>query len=622
MRGGSNIGLENYNLFKQTYKNFRWNVKAVIVFEIIYKLLAVFIVIPLNYFILDRYMQQAGVNHVTNTNLFRFALTPQGMMSILCILVISFIAIFIEMAVLIYMADKAHKQQSVSLLEGIINCIRIIPKRLSLYHIAMVLMTGVIGPLTGLGLYNSMIRKLSVPSFIQLALFKSWQGKVFFTIVMLGLCILLVRWILAIPIIIIEETTLKEAFKKSISIYKENKYKLIMHVVVWAIITGLLEGGLLVVYMGVGTIIISMLAPFGVVGKMFVGLYLIVYLIGKTVISVMALPLFITFLVEIYYKYRNDRGKERVFKSISVYEETKLYQWIGCYKQTAIQIILTIFASMVGIMAMVTMSDSVINKRIAVTAHRGSSSKAPENTLSAIKLAMSEKADYIEIDVMLTKDQEVVLSHDANLKRVSGHDQMIKEMTLEEVKKIDIGSYFDSEYSQERIPTLKEVLELIKGKTKLNIELKPMENGKELAEKVAEVLEAYDMHQDVVVSSLDYECLQVFRARSPLTKIGYILSLGVGDFTKLDVDFVSVEYDLLTKGLSYAMSGCGKEIHVWTINDPEKVRDVARLRVDNIITDSVEMVQEKLDELEYTKDIDSLAWFYRSIFIFNRYLEI
>ena len=93
-----------------------------------------------------------------------------------------------------------------------------------------------------------------------------------------------------------------------------------------------------------------------------------------------------------------------------------------------------------------------------VIAHRGLSSKAPENTLSAIQAAMDVDADRIEIDVQLTKDGEVVLMHDKNIRRTTGVDGYINKMTLNEVKSLDAGSWFSPNFQAEKVPTLREAL--------------------------------------------------------------------------------------------------------------------------------------------------------------------
>ncbi|MGL4798616.1 MAG: glycerophosphoryl diester phosphodiesterase membrane domain-containing protein [Cellulosilyticaceae bacterium] len=605
-----------------TFKNFKWNSKRMVLFSIIYKMLALFVIIPLNYLLLNYYMQQAGIGQMTNTEMLKFLLTIPGIIGILCIVAISFIAIFIEMAVLIYMAKKSHEQQPVSLVEGAINGIRIIPKKISRYHIRMVLMAAIIGPLTGLGLSSAMIKELVVPSFIKFAVCKTWQGTAVFTLLMLGLCILLVRWLLALPIFIIEEGTLKEAFKKSIRLYKTIKYKLITAVVVWGLMMVALQGIAFIAYVAVGTVGITVLTPWPMIGEGFINLYSTLFVIGKTVFGLVMLPLFISFLVEIYYMYGYQGASQRMFKPVANYEKYKWYQVAKQYDKTVSQAIITLFAILVGAIALGTLSISMTPQDIAITAHRGSSIKAPENSLSAIEGAIGEQADYAEIDVMLTKDGKVVLFHDSNLKRLAGDPRTIKEMTLEEVQKVDIGTSFSPEYAGEGIPTLEEALMVAKNRIKLNIEMKPTGDSWELAVEVGRLIEAHGMEQQVVVSSLNYEAVEAFKKCLPVTRAGYILSLGFGDFTNIDVDFIAVEYGLLTKGLTQAMNKMGREVHVWTINDPVRVRDVARLGVDNIITDSVEMVQATLDTVAYDKVDSPYHRFYYITYLLQRYFKI
>ena len=107
-----------------------------------------------------------------------------------------------------------------------------------------------------------------------------------------------------------------------------------------------------------------------------------------------------------------------------------------------------------------------------ITAHRGSSLAAPENTLSAVQAAIDDLADSVEIDVQLSRDGVVVLGHDASLKRVAGVNRPISALNWDELQKLDVGAWFSGDFAGERIPALEEVLELCKGKINLTIELK------------------------------------------------------------------------------------------------------------------------------------------------------
>ena len=111
-------------------------------------------------------------------------------------------------------------------------------------------------------------------------------------------------------------------------------------------------------------------------------------------------------------------------------------------------------------------------KQAKIFAHRGASGYAPENTLEAFALAQQQGADGIELDVQLSKDGVPVVFHDESLKRVSGHAGMIKDFTLEELKRIPVSNGF-AQYPEARIPTLEEALNLVKpGSMEINIELK------------------------------------------------------------------------------------------------------------------------------------------------------
>ena len=106
----------------------------------------------------------------------------------------------------------------------------------------------------------------------------------------------------------------------------------------------------------------------------------------------------------------------------------------------------------------------------------GGLQQRPENTMAAFQKAIDDMADYIELDVQLTSDGEVIVMHDSNAYRTTGVDENIVNMTYKEVRRLDAGSWYSDEYKGEKVPGLREVLELAQGKIKLNIELKPADN--------------------------------------------------------------------------------------------------------------------------------------------------
>ncbi|MEG0856339.1 MAG: glycerophosphodiester phosphodiesterase family protein [Terrisporobacter sp.] len=238
---------------------------------------------------------------------------------------------------------------------------------------------------------------------------------------------------------------------------------------------------------------------------------------------------------------------------------------------------------------------NIAKKEIYVTAHRGSSLYYPENTLKSIEVAINENADYVEIDVRTTKDNEVVLFHDSNLKKIDGSNRSIKDMTLEEVKTVDNGYYKNEIFKDEKIPTLEEVFTIFKGKTKFNIELKVIDKEDILPNQVSELIKKYNMNSDVVVSCFDKDIIKQYKVNNPNTKTGLITSNKVKDINDISSDFISLKYNLLTETLVHELHDCNKEIHVWTVNDKEKIINAINLGVDNIITDNASLVIEILN---------------------------
>ncbi|MGL5380779.1 glycerophosphoryl diester phosphodiesterase membrane domain-containing protein, partial [Clostridium sp.] len=200
----SEIKRETKGLIRNTYKNFTFNIKAVIYFELLYRLISTFLFVPINMFLINNFMGQMGVVSITNTDLLKFGTTSKGIIYSFLLVVVSFIAIFIEMSVLTYIGYKSHKKERVTLLEACINSLKILPQTFNRGMIFIVLVAGVIGPVTGVGLYSSLIKSLTIPPFITLELFKTTGGKVFYVLIMVILVVLLLRWILSIPAVIIE----------------------------------------------------------------------------------------------------------------------------------------------------------------------------------------------------------------------------------------------------------------------------------------------------------------------------------------------------------------------------------------------------------------------------------
>jgi len=245
-----------------------------------------------------------------------------------------------------------------------------------------------------------------------------------------------------------------------------------------------------------------------------------------------------------------------------------------------------------------------ILKEIQITAHRGSSKAAPENTLAAMAKAVEELADFVEIDVQETKDGVVVLGHDTTLKRVSGVNRPISSYTFEELKELEAGSWFSGEFKGEPIPSLEQVMEYCKGRININIELKNLGNESQLPDKVVELIGKYQMKEQCVVTSSRFSYLVRIRELAPDIRTGYIVSAAYGNYYSSDtIDLISLRSSFVTERLVEAAHEKGKAVHAWTVNSKSELERMKMLGVDNIITDYPVLAREIVYREEATETL-------------------
>jgi glycerophosphoryl diester phosphodiesterase len=237
----------------------------------------------------------------------------------------------------------------------------------------------------------------------------------------------------------------------------------------------------------------------------------------------------------------------------------------------------------------VTTTDS-----IEIIAHRGAAGSRPENTLASVRKGIEDRADWIEIDVQETADGDIVVVHDSDLMKLAGVDLKIWDATLEDLEKIDIGSWFDPAYGDQRTPLLRDVLELAKGKSKVLIELKYYGHDIALEERVARVVEDMEMQDQVAIMSLKYPAIQKMQELRPTWRTGVLAASSVGNTAKLDGDFIAISQRFASTSLIRATQNAGKDIYVWTVNDPLNMSKMISKGVNGLITDEPALVHQVL----------------------------
>ncbi|MCU0770473.1 MAG: glycerophosphodiester phosphodiesterase [Verrucomicrobia bacterium] len=231
-----------------------------------------------------------------------------------------------------------------------------------------------------------------------------------------------------------------------------------------------------------------------------------------------------------------------------------------------------------------------------ITAHRGSSAKAPENTLAAFRQAIADDCDGIELDVQTCADRAVVVVHDRDLLRVAGDPRRVEDLTLAELKRIDVGRRFSESHVGEPVPTLAEVIHLVRGKVRLNIELKYNRPDPRLVPAVLSLLRQEQFLDQCVLTSFNADAIREVRTTEPAARTGLILGEVIPGVTEAEVDLLSIAASEVTPDFIRAAHRAGKVVHVWTVNEPEAMRRMIRLGADNLITNQPEVLRGLLNK--------------------------
>lgn len=231
--------------------------------------------------------------------------------------------------------------------------------------------------------------------------------------------------------------------------------------------------------------------------------------------------------------------------------------------------------------------DDDTDDRPVVIAHRGASSVAPENTLAAFSRAAALGADYFELDVQVSRNDSLMVIHDATVDRTTDGSGQVSEMTYEELRTLDAGSWFDSTFASERLPTLYEALALAQG-SGINVAVEIKADG--IAEDVVRLIEEMGMEEEVIVFAFNFDNIAAAKETNSSIPVLYLK----GEMTRADIDRtqgIGGEYvggggrtEVTPALLSYAHER-GIDVWRWTVNSAPEMRALVDVGIDGIITD-------------------------------------
>lgn len=554
-------------------------------------------------------LKAQGLSYLSDETIGTFIRSPLTWFFLLLIVLgMAFFTLF-DICCIITCIHASFRKQAMPLLalmrKGLKTSLRVIYQR----NIVMILYLLIIIPMTHALVISGYITKFTVPQFIvDYIMSHTWLAILYIGFwIYIGLRSF--HWIYSLHYFCLENCNFKQARKRSWKLQKNHYWTDLIIVLGWS-------AACIGIYYGVilsGSWLVSRVNQALPTQDLFSsltlsGISLLMDVCGALFFC-FDLPLFFICISLLFYYRKAAAGERipRVFRDLDNAYRVTNTRWVKKIYMYRKRIIALSIVVVIGVNFAYNFADRRgvlhmgLGNPVEVTAHRGYSAAYPENTIPAFKGAIQVGADWAELDVQQTADGEVIVMHDSNLKRTTGLDKEVWQVTWDEIKDLDNGSWFDKKYQTVRIPTLEEVLKVCRGKIHLNIEIKPSGHDKDLEEQVAKLLKKYHMRDTCVVSSLKYDSLRKIKEADDSIEIAYITSVSYGNFTDLEyADGYSVESTLLSKSFVNKAQKAGKQIYVWTVNSEERLEKVVGMGIDNVITDDPVMAKELIYEQEHS----------------------
>ena len=520
----------------------------------------------------------AGEEHLDKNNILHILTNPYSFVILnLLVLIVAFF-MFIEFSILTFTiyGQLTEKQYSFrSILDNAWNKTKNLAGFQTLFFIFYFLITI---PTINLGVKSVLAKNLFIPKFISSEIMKTNSGLIIWGLIMIVFAYLNLRLIFTLPLTAVGDENILDSIKRSWELTKTGKRKLVLTILLFEIIYLLIAA----VLTGVITYICIYFDNDGnnpiIQTLFFSSISGIIFFLG-VISKVTVITSLITVLID------HNEISEKLVNNLN--ENKKKSRLVVTF--TTVIVVVAVLINGFNIYG------NGVNKNIKTIAHRGYVAKGVENSIEALEGAAEVGADYVEFDIILTKDNKFVVMHDFNLKRLVGLNKRVQDMNFDEVVGLTIKQ---GDYTS-KIPSLEEFINKAKElNMKLVIELKPhgAEPSNYIDILIGEIkrlkLENYKF------MSLNSKVMEELETKVPNLETGYVIPLQFGNFHHSNVDFFVIEDFSYRDRLVEQARKENKQVFVWTINDPALITKYLQSPADAIITDEPELVKNEKDILE------------------------
>ena len=566
-----------YNLFTNVLKNInRYKFTYISIAAIIQ------LILVCGLWLISRIFQLAltlsGEEHLDKNNILHILTNPYSFVILnLLVLIVAFF-MFIEFSILTFTiyGQLTEKQYSFrSILDNAWTKTKNLAGFQTLFFIFYFLITI---PTINLGVKSVLAKNLFIPKFISSEIMKTNSGLIVWGLIMIVFAYLNLRLIFTLPLTAVGDENILDSIKRSWELTKTGKRKLVLTILLFEIIYLLIAA----VLTGIITYICIYFDNDGnnpiIQTLFFSSISGIIFFLG-VISKVTVITSLITVLID------HNEISEKLVNNLN--ENKK--------KSRLVVTLTTVIIVVAVLMNGFNMYGNAVNKNIETIAHRGYIAKGVENSIEALEGAAEVGADYVEFDIILTKDNKFVVMHDYNLKRLAGLNKRVQDMNFNEV----VGLTIKQGDFTSKIPSLEEFVNKAKElNMNLVIELKPhgAEPSNYIDILIGEIkrlkLENYKF------MSLNSKVMEELETKVPNLETGYVIPLQFGNFHHSNIDFFVIEDFSYRDRLVEQARKENKQVFVWTINNPALITKYLQSPADGIITDEPELVKDEKNILE------------------------
>ena len=432
-----------------------------------------------------------------------------------------------------------------------------------IYFISMV-------PLENLGLSTAITERLRIPAFITGEILKTPIGALLYFILIFAVFYINYRLIFTFPRTILKEEPLSKSIKESWKITKKKMPQILIPI-------GIFE----IIFMTLGLIFMFIVVGFLGIFKPFFGFWL-----SRTILQTMFDAVFFAFSVltkiSIVLVLLDNIEPQRLKNIENIKEKRKRSSILAVF-------MILLLSGSIAING-IQIYYRKIDTKILKIAHRGDIQGGVENSLEALESAKKKGADYVEMDIQLTRDNNFVVMHDYNLQRLTGRNARVRDLDLSEIQNLTI---FENGFKS-RIPTFEEYVKRAEElKIKLLVELKPSGDEPEnFAEMFVKKFRKLGVERKFKIMSLDLGLVRKIEKIAPEIETGFVIPLQFGDFDNSKIDFYVIEDFSYRHDLALKAHRMHRKIFVWTLNTRSEISKYLQEPIDGIISDELEMINE------------------------------